>query len=156
MANSSVLKIVLISSDLGSILPIIEELSARNRALIYEVDDIGIGDAVQYMKKQGFTENVAEKLVDSIGGRLVYLESAVFKNGVIDQNDDKMCEKILDELFALTITVQKSAISDAEPESSIILDVMSERDNVLPSELITCVNVKDRVRMKDAIDKLLS
>jgi len=59
MANSSVLKIVLISSE-GSILPIIEELSARNRVHIYEVDDIG--DAVQYMIKQGFTENVADVL----------------------------------------------------------------------------------------------
>ena len=40
MANSSILKIVLISSE-GSILPI-EELYARNRARIYEVDDIYI------------------------------------------------------------------------------------------------------------------
>jgi len=47
----------------------------------------------------------AEKLVDFIGGRLVYLESAVImlKNGEVDQNDDEMCGKILSDLFSLTI-----------------------------------------------------
>jgi len=56
----------------------------------------------------------------------------------------------------LTIAVQESAILYTEPESSNILDVMSKKDNVSLSELIARIDVKDRVRMKDAIGRLLS
>ena len=52
LANSNTLRIVLISSE-GSIMPFLEELSAANRALIYEVDDLTEEEAVKYLVESG-------------------------------------------------------------------------------------------------------
>ena len=50
-------------------------LSAANRALIYEVRDLKGEEATAYVMNEGATKKMADKAVESVGGRLVDLHS---------------------------------------------------------------------------------
>ena len=67
---------VLVSSK-GSIILIIEELSATDRGLVYEIGDVDEGKATKYLMEMGFVEERAEKVASCVGGRLVYLQSCL-------------------------------------------------------------------------------
>ena len=64
LASSNTLRIVLISSE-GSIMPFLEELSAANRALIYEVDDLTEEEAVKYLVESGDLTSIPTYFLNS-------------------------------------------------------------------------------------------
>lgn len=86
--NMKVLKIVIISSD-GTIMPLLGDLSAMNRAVIYEVGDITDVEAMNYLTKNQIAKDVARQLVSLIGSRIVHLESCVYLKNYL--------EKVLEE-----------------------------------------------------------
>ena len=99
LANDSTIKIVLVSSE-GSIMPLLEKMSAKNRSVVYEIGDLQ--DAVLYLMKNLMSEDKAKEVVKCIGGRLVYLESTVKmdKNKELQWKKDlEMCNKIKKAFF---------------------------------------------------------
>jgi len=68
--------LVLVSSK-GSIILIIEELSATDRGLVYEIGDVDEGKATEYLMEMDFVEDRAEKVVSCLEKRLVYLQSCL-------------------------------------------------------------------------------
>ena len=76
LANTNQLKVILVSSK-GSIIPMLEGISATNRGIMYEIGDIKDEDAIYYLMKRGIGEDETKKLVTFIRGRLVYLQTSV-------------------------------------------------------------------------------
>ena len=74
MANEGTLKKVLISSE-GIIMPLLEVLSAMNRALLHEIADVM--DKKEFLMDNNIDEDVARELVKCVGGRIINLESCV-------------------------------------------------------------------------------
>ena len=106
LANNKKLKVVLVSSE-GTIMPLLEMLSAANRALVYEVEDIDDEKAEIYLIENGIEEDTAKKLVNLIGGRLVYLQSTI---KIIQNTTDgkDIMESIKTKLFSRTLSSQKA------------------------------------------------
>ena len=63
-------------------MPYLGEMSASNRGWIYEIEDVDKDEAIDYLMKEGISQDIAKKTVSCIGGRLVYLEgSASYQKG---------------------------------------------------------------------------
>ena len=65
LANNNELKIVLISSK-GTVMSLLEDLSATNRAIIYE--DVKDEEGTEYLMKDEIDESLAKKLINCMGG----------------------------------------------------------------------------------------
>ena len=65
---------ILVSCE-GTIMAYLTYLSAANRALIYEVRDLKGEEATAYVMNEGATKKMADKAVESVGGRSVDLHS---------------------------------------------------------------------------------
>lgn len=76
MANTNKLKVVLITSE-GAIMPFLEEFSAANRSLVYEIGDLDEEQAMRYLLGKNMRQDTAKKVVSCVGGRLVYTYRAV-------------------------------------------------------------------------------
>ena len=76
MANEGTLRIVLITNK-GMIMPLLEVLSAMNRALLYEIGDVTDEKALEFLMENDIEENVARELVKYVGGRIIHLELCV-------------------------------------------------------------------------------
>ena len=98
LANSNTLRIVLISSE-GSIMPILERLSASNRAIIYEVGDLRDMEALKYLIENGVGIKAAKESVNCVGGRLVYLQDVLTLKQDVLMNVDQLCASIEELLF---------------------------------------------------------
>jgi len=72
MANERTLRIVLVSSE-GNIMPLLEVLSAMNKALMYEIGNVCDENPLQYLMDNGVSEDTGGKLVQYIGSRIIYL-----------------------------------------------------------------------------------
>jgi len=70
LTNAETPKLVLVSSE-GTIMPFLERMSATNRVLICEINDVDEKD-VDYLVKNNIGRNRAKNVVRCIGGRLVY------------------------------------------------------------------------------------
>ena len=76
LANNNILRVVLVSSE-GTIMPYLMGLSAANRALIYEVNDLTDEEATTYLLGRNITKDEVEDVLKCVGGRLVYLQSCL-------------------------------------------------------------------------------
>jgi len=72
LANMGRLRIVLVSSE-GSIMLMLEKLSAMNRPLVYGIDDSEHERVLAFLMKSDVPEHVSRKLVDLVGARIVSL-----------------------------------------------------------------------------------
>lgn len=86
LANNKKLRVVFISSE-GTVMPLLEKLSATNRGVICQVVDINDDDAVRYLTRNDVHESLAKELVNRIGGRMVHLESCVYLLKRMGYND---------------------------------------------------------------------
>ena len=59
-------------------MPILKSASGVHRATkIIEVDDIPDENAIEYLKREGVAVSMAKRIVNSFGGRFVFLRSSV-------------------------------------------------------------------------------
>ena len=130
MANERTLRIVLVSSE-GNIMPLLEVLSAMNKALMYEIGNVCDENALQHLMDNGVSEDIGGKLVQYIGSRIIYLESCVVLIQIEDWHAEGVCEKFFEKI----LNGQKLAISDIWPESGKILHVLESKKYIVPAEL---------------------
>jgi len=140
LANNNKLRVVLVSSE-GTIIPLLAKLSATNRGFIYEVGDVHDDDAFRYLVNNGVHESLAEKLVDSIGGRMVHLESCIQLMGMY-QEDKDIFEKIIESLFSRDLNAQRLFIAKHKPESKAILEVISKEGYIDPAKLLEVLGME--------------
>ena len=73
LTNNGKLTIVLVSSE-GSVVPIIQQTSGVSRCnQFFEICDVEEEMAVKYLMQGGFSKELAERLVNYVGGRCIYL-----------------------------------------------------------------------------------
>ena len=113
---------MLVSSE-GAIVPLMERMSAMNRALTFEIGDVTDDESINLLIKSGIPEMLSKALVDIIGGRLVYLQSAV--RLIITEKFDNI-ELIKLNLFERILNAQAKAITIFKSESDIILNILSK------------------------------
>lgn len=155
LANEGLLKVVLVSSE-GTIMPILDRLSAMNRGLIYEVGDVSYEKAHNYLTLNGIPKDVATELVKSIGGRLVHLESSiVLMRMSAGWRDEDVPKKVKSELFDRSLNAQKSAIRATQPESGVILAAVSQYGYVSYEMLSAEGDDEQREKIEDVISKLI-
>lgn len=53
----------------------LQELSATNKALVHEIGDLEKEKAITYLMMMKLTRGKATRVVDCIGGQMVYLQS---------------------------------------------------------------------------------
>lgn len=144
LANAKQLQLVLISSE-GAIIPFLRRCSAMNRALVYEIRDLDDEQARKYLREMGISGSRANKIVNCIGSRLVYLESCVILNR--HWEDDDVCNNIK---FSRMLSYQKAIILKLRPESKEIIKALSmSTGSISFSQLLK--DVKSESRMDEAI-----
>ena len=149
LANNNELKIVFISSE-GTVMSLLEDLSATNRAIIYEVGDVNDEEGIEYLMKNGIDENLAKKLINCIGGRMVYLANSIYLAKREERNETSDAyNKIEDVLFSRLLNSQSLFIEMTKPESIEILKKMSTKGYVVPVELIS--GATDQTNMKKVL-----
>ena len=155
MANMNTLSIVFVSSE-GSIMPLLKSVPGVNRATkIVEVNDIPDKDAVKYLMMGGIANSMAKKIVDFLGGRLVYLRSSIKLISVNKDSsltEDELFEEVKNEMIALTLEQQKSVISNQQPYSGQILKEISKKEFVSPSQF---GSLQDKKAFNEAIDEMI-
>ena len=92
LANTIQLKVVLVSSE-GSIVPMLEGVSATNRCIMYEIGDIK--DKDDYLMKRGIGEDETKKLVTFIKARLVTSVPLIKKLGSTSQDGIEKMKSLL-------------------------------------------------------------
>ena len=150
LANSNKLKLVLISSE-GGIMPFLERLSVVNRACVYEIGDLNDNEAVSFLLKNNMKESRAKKLVQCLGGRLVYLQSSVNHDNK-NWKDEDICKNIKVALFSRILSNQKAIISKTQPESEDIVAELTKNGSASPSKLIDIASNKSRM---DSVIKMM-
>ena len=74
MSNEKTLRIVLLISSEGSVIPLLEDSSHMNRsAKLMEIGDISDEEAMKFLNKHIESEELCAKLATYIGGRFAYL-----------------------------------------------------------------------------------
>ena len=151
LANRNLLELVLKSSE-GAIMPFLEVLSTANRADVYEIGDLSEEKAVSFLMKIHMSVGRAKKLVQCVGGRLVYLQSSLNKNHM-DWQDDEVCKKIKAALFGRKLKAQKVTIFLMKPESQEIIDELHKHSTVSIAKLIN--KATNKIQMKTAIKEMI-
>ena len=146
LANTNQLKVILVSSE-GSIVPMLEGISATNRGIMYEIGDIKDEDAIYYLMKRGIGEDKAKKLVKFIGGRLVYLQTSVALIKKLGWTSQDGIEKMKSLLFSRKLNAQKATILQLQPESGVILDKLSKKGTVTTVDLTSVAQNKLKMEM---------
>ena len=123
MANMNTLCIVFVSSE-GSIMPLLKSASGVNRATkIVEVDDIPDENAIEYLKKEGVAVSMAKRLVNSFGGRFVYLRNSIlllYCNEHMSLTEDQSFEELKKGIIGLNFEKQKCMVLEEQPYSGQI------------------------------------
>ena len=96
--------------------------------------------------KNHMSEGRAKKLVQCVGGRLVYLQSAL-NNNCIDRKDDEICKKVKAALFSRQLNAQKANVSKMHPESQKIIDELHKHGSGSTAKLID--EATDKIKKKD-------
>lgn len=151
LANEGILRIVLVSSE-GNIMPLLEVLSAMNRALMYEIGDVCDEKALEYLMNNDVCEDTGRKLVECIGGRIIHLESCVVLMQIEGWNAEDVCERAKSSLFERILNGQKLAISRTWPESGKILKVLASNRYIVPAELLKEIGSHE---LDKALEKLI-
>lgn len=153
LANNNTVKIVLVSSE-GTIMPLLEKLSATNRAIVLEVGDLNDDQAISYLMNNQIAEDVARKLVEWIGGRIVNLQSCVWLIQRNNWSNDELHKKIKETLFMRVLNNQKMVIEREKPESFTIIEQISKKGYALPGELMAYA--KNKEKMEQALTKMIA
>ena len=110
LANSGKLRIVLVSSE-GNVMPPMNKTLSINRASgqVLEVQDLDDKVALKYLVDRGMSESLSKRVVEHIGGRFVYLDTAIIINERFQKinpkiTEDQMCDKIVEELIAFVVS----------------------------------------------------
>ena len=151
LANCKKLKIVLISSE-GTVMPLLKQLSAVNRAIVYEIGDIEKEKATQYLIKTGMMKDKADEVVNCVGGRLVYLESSMKIVGSISNSND-ICEHIKTHFFSRMLSGQEALILKRQPESTTIINKLRSGGTVSLKELIS--DADDKEKMNEVVTDMI-
>ena len=124
MISNRSLKLVLVSND-STFVNFVHKTSssALMRSLIYEVDDLNESEAMSYLiKRYGFSQDKAKKLVGCVGGRLAYLQNLwSLKYEILNDDDDDICGMVMRTLFPFGMDAERRCIVTRKPESIMIL-----------------------------------
>ena len=107
LANDGCATIVLVSSE-GTIMPIIHGISGMSRCnKIFEVTDTDDEQAVQYLIKMGFSNELSNKFIQYAGGRCIHLANSVtLHHNYTALNphieDHELYNKMIGDLFVST------------------------------------------------------
>ena len=88
-ANRGDLRIVFVSSE-GEIVPLMKTTSSSSRSMtVVEVLDVSDDDAKDYLISKGMPKNLASRVVELTGGRLIHLIQAfvIFRNSALSEDD---------------------------------------------------------------------
>ena len=96
-------------------------------------------------------ESRAKKLVQCLGGRLVYLQSSVNHDNK-NWKDEDICKNIKVTLFSRILSNQKAIISKTQPESKDIVAELTKNGSASPSKLIDIASNKSRM---DSVIKMM-
>ena len=78
---------------------------------MYKIGDVCDEKTLQYLTNNDVSEDTGRKLVECIGGRIIYLESCVVLMQIEDWNSEDACKKAKSSLFEKILNGQKLAIS---------------------------------------------
>ena len=156
LINDKTLRIVFVSSD-GKIIPLIQKSSALNRcAPMQEIGDIKEEQAVKFVCNHQIHTNVAKRVVDLLGGRLVYLNKAInnYMN-IIDVAPANLVKEITEG------TVTEVALANLVKEITeeiIAIKTEPQREELLlhkhvAHKLLQQLSTKGYVTMADLKDK---
>jgi len=130
VTNEGLVIIVLVSSE-GAVVPIIQKFAGVSRCnkmfKVTDTDDV----AIDYLMKMGFSSNLSKKLVQYTGGRCNHLANSVYiydRYTTMNQiDDDRMYNKIIEDLFSLKISNQCKELKLNEPFSTIIVQYLANK-----------------------------
>lgn len=151
LANNDELRIVLVSSK-GAIMPILETHSQANRSVVYKVADVPDDKAIDYLVSNGVAPSEAEKIVDLIRGRLVYLQTSITLAQIWKSSGH--CEKIKQAIFSRKLNAQRVVILKFHPESKTITEELTKGGIVQASKLIC--NAPNKDKMEGAIKGMVA
>ena len=143
LANRKMINIILVSSE-GSVILLLNKLSAINRSVICEVADIGDDKAREFLMRHGFDVTLAKKIVDCVGGRMIYLESCVFyikSRKEMSQGPEMIFEE---RFFVRVLNHQKAIVASESPESVTLLQKVSRMGSLDVAEVFESFDNKER------------
>lgn len=166
IANDGVLCVVLVSSE-GSILPLIQELSAASRcAKVFEVTDIDDERATDYLFKQGISKGISKEFIKYTGGRFVYLVKIkqlyqMYRRVYPEMSDEWIYKNTMSDVFLRKINRQRLILDlQGQVGKAIIQSISSSKDGqFLATELIKKLgsqSPEDRERLMNSISTLVS
>ena len=143
------LQVVLVDSN-GIVLSKIYKTLKHSVVDIVEVEDLKDENAEEYLvNRTKMSSDLAKRLVDLIGGRLLHLTYAVdaYQKLDSDTDEDLAYESIKEHLFVKVIAPVNNVIADTIPLSELIVKCIISHDSkpLFPSELKTYLksNLKD-------------
>ena len=80
-------------------MPLLDILSAMNRAVVCEVGDVEDDQALAYLMKNDIPEDKARELISLIGGRIIHLETCTCRKKLRDCPLEDIRKTAKDELF---------------------------------------------------------
>ena len=134
------LRIVLVDSD-GITLSKVNETLKRPIVDIVEVEDLKDHDAEQYLiERTKMSSDLAKRLVDLIGGRLLHLSCAVDayqESQTNDISEESVYDRIKEYLFIKVMAPINNVIISTAPVSELIMEYFGQCDfkPLFPSEL---------------------
>ena len=134
------LRIVLVDSD-GITLSKVNETLKRPIVDIVEVEDLKDHDAEQYLiERTKMSSDLAKRLVDLIGGRLLHLSCAVDayqESQTNDISEESVYDRIKEYFFIKVMVPINNVIINTAPVSELIMEYFGQCDfkPIFPSEL---------------------
>ena len=137
LANDDIMNVVFVSSE-GSILPVVQSLSAVGRcSKLFEIMDIQDDLAVNFLVGAGLPKHIGEEFVRYAGGRFLYLVKCITLYGMYSRvypnlADNAILDKIKADLFLRKLNGQASIIAITKPTSEGLLDELSQKGEINP------------------------
>ena len=101
--------------------------------MVYEIGDEEEKKATQYSLKMGIKKDMADKIVNCVGARLVYLQSSIkFADSISSVSD--VCNSIKEQFFSTLLTGQKEYILHTRLQS------MTMTSTYVHMDLIATIN----------------
>jgi len=156
-ANAKMLRIVFVDSE-GHVMSLIKQTTSKHRlAEVVEVLDLSNEDAEEYLIKcSNMSGQLARRLVDVIGGRIVYLSSAVdvYMNNT-NLSDDMIFKKIWQHFYVSIVENAVNVFLNNTLTSKTLIKQILLRGPLFPSEMKNFSFPTDPIAVQGVINDLI-
>lgn len=157
LINDKILRIVFVSSE-GSIIPEIQKSSAINRcATLHEIGDIDDKQAVKYLCQHNVPVGIAKGVVETVGGRFVYLKRAMlnYHTAKLDASSGRVScvEEITRDIINFKTKPQKTELIKHKEIGEIILEQLRTKGYIKVDDFKN--HDRDIKKIEEAIKGLL-